>query len=366
MVTTTIASPAGVWFASARLLKEVSDEHVRYRHRSLPDAGLLGVLVRPASDVGALIEFLAIPRTDAELREAFPSPELDAALVTLGRAGIIFRSPDEEEELVTSGAVRTLARLVDRLASEVRARSGDALRRGDGTTIAEDVRRAAARVESLVDELRRTRDEYVAAQVAPFRSARELRLHLGCGGHEIDGWVNIDIVAAPVRMDMRWGLPFDEGSVEAVYLANVLEHFRYPDEAGALLAEARRVLRPGGRIRIVVPDIERCIEAYVRDDRAFFEERKRWWPWARACQTRLDHFLAYAGAGAPGYDYIGHKYGYDYETLSHLLTTAGFSTIRRSEYMGSADPSLQIDDHCMGAQSQDGGRYSLFVEATHG
>ena len=194
--------------------------------------------------------------------------------------------------------------------------------------------------------------------------ARGLSIHIGSGSAHLDGWVNIDLWPAPLALDFRWGLPFAAGSADRVYLSHVLEHAYYPDEAWQLLREIHRVLRPDGRVRIIVPDIEACIAAYTTHDRRFFEGRHERWPhWN--ITTRMESFLGFAGVGPhPGLFGETHKWGYDFETLTHILARAGFSDIVRSTYQGSGDTALRVDDASAWAgASVDGRHYSLFVEA---
>src|SRR5262249_28673563 len=101
-----------------------------------------------------------------------------------------------------------------------------------------------------------------------------LRLHLGSGTHRLDGWVNVDLLGMPA--DLRWNvtrpLPFPDGSAAAVFLEHVLEHF--PLGAGlGLLGESRRLLGPGGIVRVGVPDFGRYITSYA-GDREFLESER--------------------------------------------------------------------------------------------
>lgn len=191
-----------------------------------------------------------------------------------------------------------------------------------------------------------------------------LSIHIGAGSAQIEGWVNIDFWPAPLALDVRWGLPFRDGSADRVYLSHVLEHLYYPDEALALLREVHRVLRPGGDARVVVPDIEACIVAYTTNDRRFFEGRAERWPHWKIT-TRMESFLGFAGVGPfPGMFGEAHKWGYDFETLTHILTEAGFNDIERSAYQRSRDAALRVDAASAWAGAQvDGRSYSLFADA---
>lgn len=99
-------------------------------------------------------------------------------------------------------------------------------------------------------------------------------LNLGCGNHFHPAWTNADLHGRPgvVQHDLRGALPFANGSFEAVYHSHVLEHLPHA-EAPGFLRECARVLRPGGIIRVAVPDLEtiarlylRCLEAAVSGD----------------------------------------------------------------------------------------------------
>lgn len=231
------------------------------------------------------------------------------------------------------------------------------------------------KVSEVVDELggecAKLRSEYVAHQVKLLGIAdkpKSLKLHIGAGPQTIPKWINIDVFPAELALNVNWGLPFPDNSASYVFLSHVLEHLYYPDEALALAREVRRVLAPGGVVRVIVPDIEQCIRAYVDENDRFFEDRAKTWTWWGKSRTRLAGFLDYAGAGLrPTSLLVGHKYGYDFRTLRDLLEQAGFNSTERSSYMQSSHSELKVDDHSSVAGATYGDNncyYSLFVEAS--
>lgn len=118
-------------------------------------------------------------------------------------------------------------------------------------------------------------------QMAP----KQIKVNIGCGLSGIDGWVNLDnsptillsripllrrVLNLPAwpkdvrRCDVRKGLPFASGSAECIYSSHTFEHFTY-DESLKIAKECSRVLRPGGVLRIVVPDLELIAREYLND-----------------------------------------------------------------------------------------------------
>ena len=194
--------------------------------------------------------------------------------------------------------------------------------------------------------------------------SRELKVHVGCGGHELPGWINVDNHPAPLAINLDWGLPLPTGSARYVFVAHLLEHLFHPAQSSRLLAEIRRVLAPGGVVRIVVPDIEQYLRAYANGDEAFFAERRRQ-RGLPAELTNLETLLPYAGAAAtPDVLFEHHKFGYDFATLARALERAGFVDVRRCGYQQSPHTELRVDDASSNAAAQhDGQHYSLFVEA---
>lgn len=99
-------------------------------------------------------------------------------------------------------------------------------------------------------------------------------VNLGCGRRRHPDWTNCDLVPdGPdvIAVDITQGLPFDADTCDAVYASHVLEHLAV-GEAHRFAEEIRRVLKPGGVVRLVVPDLEGIARAYVASlDRAVHE-----------------------------------------------------------------------------------------------
>jgi predicted SAM-dependent methyltransferase len=90
-------------------------------------------------------------------------------------------------------------------------------------------------------------------------------VNLGCGSRYHADWINFDIVPAGpgvIACDLASGIPLPDGSCDAVYHSHLLEHIRR-EEAPGFMKECCRVLRPGGIVRVAVPDLERIARLYL-------------------------------------------------------------------------------------------------------
>ncbi|MGD0338461.1 MAG: methyltransferase domain-containing protein [Bacteroidota bacterium] len=91
-------------------------------------------------------------------------------------------------------------------------------------------------------------------------------INLGCGYKYHKDWVNIDLSpdSSYVKSwDLRKGIPFTENTFEVVYHSQLIEHYE-KEEARKFIKECYRVLKPGGIIRIVTPDLEDIVRNYLR------------------------------------------------------------------------------------------------------
>ncbi len=90
-------------------------------------------------------------------------------------------------------------------------------------------------------------------------------LNLGCGQRHHPAWVNVDFTTTGegvIAHNLSQGIPFEDGTFDVVYHSHVLEHFSKTG-AIAFLQECHRVLRPGGILRVVVPDLEQIARMYL-------------------------------------------------------------------------------------------------------
>lgn len=334
-------------------------------------------------DLAHLVSSFAAPRAPEEVVSLYPPQTQQAVggmIQRLHEAGILIdaaETPAEEGNLrrETDEAARLLADLANSvygIASDLRGLGPYAqakLAERSGSDVLSRVLSALAAVDSLASDLHELKDDYLRAQLESLDirpDTEHLKLHVGAGENDLPGWVNVDIYPAQLAMNIKWGLPFADGTADYVFMSHFFEHLFYPEEALGVLEDVYRVLASHGVMRIIVPDIEKCLRAYVDDDENFFASRRDTWSWWPERQTRLEDFLAYAGAGPdPGRLFDAHKYGYDFETLAHLLRRAGFTRVERSDYMGSAHETLRVDDASLVAGAKYGDEYySLFVEAT--
>lgn len=143
------------------------------------------------------------------------------------------------------------------------------------------------------------------------------KLQVGSGGNRMPGWINSDIEPwSEVIVFLEKRLPFGDGSLERIYLEHVLEHVSY-ETALHFLKEARRVLQPGGVVRIAVPDLEELASAYLDDN------------WRHLDWVRKPEF-AFVRTRAQminiSFRWWGHMHLYDKEEMERALHEAGFTT----------------------------------------
>ena len=171
----------------------------------------------------------------------------------------------------------------------------------------------------------------------------ELKINIGCGLSGTPGWCNIDnsptiplsrlklgrlLFRTPAwpkdvrRHDVKKGLPFADQSVSCIYSSHTFEHFSWA-ESLAVAKECFRVLRPGGVLRVVVPDLQLIAREYLRDSDAMASHRFV----DRLLLGHTIHDLFHRGAH--------HSQMFDESSLIALLRQGGFEQPAVSSFMQS-------------------------------
>lgn len=176
-----------------------------------------------------------------------------------------------------------------------------------------------------------------------------MRINVGCGTEPITGWVNFDnslsvklskfhliaklfnwlglindgqmhFITVGKEGMIKWAdaknLPIPDGSAEIVYSSHMLEHLDRKD-AVIFLAEVKRILKVGGVIRLCLPDIQKLVDEYLKNEDAdAFIER------TLMCVPRPRNIFEKVLAAIIGPRH--HQWMYDGKSMSNLLKGCGF------------------------------------------
>lgn len=188
-----------------------------------------------------------------------------------------------------------------------------------------------------------------------------IRLNLGCGAIRPVGWVNADsslnalLQRFPlggkrmaklfnpieynsdnvVYMDLNRPWKYKNDSVDVVYASHLFEHLTLKT-ADLFLRESFRVLKPGGVIRLVVPDLYQICRRYIKEfDDPEITDPTVYILWAmnlhKEAQYASEGFWSRLINEFRGYPHQ-HKFMYDAKSLALRMDNAGFVNICESCY----------------------------------
>lgn len=164
-------------------------------------------------------------------------------------------------------------------------------------------------------------------------------LHIGAGANHLVGWLNTELTprSDEIYLDATQPFPLPTAAFDYVYSEHMIEHIPYGG-AMQMVGECFRVLRPGGTIRIVTPNLA-------------FLQTLAGEPLAPGLQayveySRREHRIGGAEVGGVHvFNHFmrawGHQFIYDTVTLRQLLHNAGFTSVVERSLIDSPHPHLR-------------------------
>lgn len=151
-----------------------------------------------------------------------------------------------------------------------------------------------------------------------------INLNIGSGERSKNPeWLGVDPYTDADIQAFMWDLPFKDNSIDHIYCSNALEHISKFQVVPTLL-EWKRVLKPGGKIKIVVPDLEWACRYWVEHQNV---------NWA------MD--ILYGHQRHEG-EY--HRTGYSPDILKVYLEAAGGFGIYSLDFIGGTEDTTPTDD----------------------
>jgi predicted SAM-dependent methyltransferase len=155
----------------------------------------------------------------------------------------------------------------------------------------------------------------------------------------LPGWLNTDLYPKAfgcVTLDATKPFPFQPGSFDYIFSEHQMEHIAYSDAAN-MLRESHRILRPGGKLRIALPCVDRLVALFTSSPS---DSQQKY------AAVRTEE--CYPGTKRPNPCFAinaafmnwGHRFLYDRETLKSLLTEIGYTDIQFFEAGQSDDTNF--------------------------
>jgi predicted SAM-dependent methyltransferase len=154
------------------------------------------------------------------------------------------------------------------------------------------------------------------------------KLHIGCGDHFLDGWLNTEFDArlpsGAIFLDAVRPFPFPSDSFDLIFSEHMIEHVPFAG-ARSMLRECHRVLKRTGRIRISTPRLEFLAELLTDPT----DDHDRYLRYHFNELSEPDSVRSRAGVVNDYHRLWGHQFIYDEPTLRHLLSECAFVGIER-------------------------------------
>jgi hypothetical protein len=191
-----------------------------------------------------------------------------------------------------------------------------------------------------------------------------MKLEIG-GMRKMEGWLSIDNREMPFNI-ISHELPLDDHSLEYVYMSHVIEHIPVACSK-SIFSKIYKKLKLGGKLRVVCPDLEIILNAYIKNDMSIFNNKE--YQLGTVPKEYMDLGIggcvisqittgvvgddndSYLFTKRTNGDYIctfSHISGWDYNMIFNLLSNIGFINISKTE-LEDIDPHQLKGQLCVNA-----------------
>lgn len=195
-----------------------------------------------------------------------------------------------------------------------------------------------------------------------------IRLNLGCGGSPLAEYINVDMDSLEALRERYpqqrfsddlqvhsydiFDLPYADGTVDEVRADSLIEHLPFVDEP-RFFHEVKRVLKPGGLLRLATPDFEAAVKEWLaakdewkefyRNDPEAIREKHWFGQYTYSTENRWGYLTAMIFGSQNGAGQF-HTNCYTASKLQAMLKHLGFREVELTRYRwkGDRDVMLQV------------------------
>lgn len=196
-------------------------------------------------------------------------------------------------------------------------------------------------------------------------------LNLGCSYWPQEGWINTDIetgIKGVTYLDVTEQFPFEDQEIDYIFSEHLIEHIGYNGIVN-MLSESYRVLKPGGVVRIAMPDMKFIFNIF--SDPHKYEDYIKW-HFTELIKCDITDKLEIEDIEClmpfvvnKLFNGYGHQFLLTFELLKDLLLKTGFSNITKCEVHESEHDVLRNKEiHWIPIGEENNKLETICVEAT--
>ena len=146
----------------------------------------------------------------------------------------------------------------------------------------------------------------------------DIKLEFGAGKKGVNGWITVDKFGGDICWDLTKKIPMKDNSVREIYHSHLLEHLNFK-QILYFLGECKRILVPGGVMKICIPNSREYINSYI-GSRIFKKDNEMY-----------ENAITNTGSYIDQVNYIAymdglHKYMFDEDNILNILEMTGFTS----------------------------------------